>query len=76
MIDCIVKLPNLKLELNLNYVKEENKQHYFYAEYKFEDIFSEQTVKLFNNLGILQHVRGGSARQVHHKQFGSYVISP
>ena len=58
MIDCLTRLPNLRLGLNPTYVKEKNDKKYFYAEYKFEHVFGNETIELFNNLGILQYVRG------------------
>jgi hypothetical protein len=57
-MDCLLKLPNLKLELNASYVKEESNNSYFYAEYKFDEVFNDNTIELFKSLNILQYVRG------------------
>jgi hypothetical protein len=57
-MDCLLRLPTLKLALNTSYVKEENTKSYFYAEYKFDEVFNDETIELFKSLNILQYVRG------------------
>jgi hypothetical protein len=49
-MDCLLRLPTLKLALNTSYVKEENTKSYFYAEYKFDEVFNDETIELFKSL--------------------------
>ena len=58
MIDCLVHLPKLNLKISPTYVKADNLVPYYCVEYKFEDVFSTETVDLFKNIGLLQYVRG------------------
>lgn len=58
MIDCIVRLPKLNLSINPKYVKADNSIPYYCVEYDFDHVFSNETVSLFKELGLLPYVRG------------------